>query len=280
MVSPWLICINRKTEDGGRKTNMAHSETQQTSRTDPDGALPPGMRRPGEPPTGWLSRSWTLLKEDVESVLAHDPAARGVLEVVLCYPGLHAIWLHRLAHGLWTHRLRLLGRFVSHLNRFLTGVEIHPGATMGRRCFIDHGMGVVVGETAEVGDDVLIYKGVVLGGVSLEKKKRHPTIGHSVVLGSNAVVLGPIKVGDGARVGSGSVVVKPVPPAATVVGVPGRVVKVNGVRCRREPDLHHERLPDPVVETVQRLEERIAALEEQLKELSRHQKEPSGEPVI
>ncbi|MGQ9584220.1 MAG: serine O-acetyltransferase [Anaerolineae bacterium] len=222
---------------------------------------------------------WTLLKEDVRAALAHDPAARNTLEVLLCYPGLHAIWLHRLAHWLWRHRLRLLGRLVSHINRFLTGIEIHPGASIGRRCFIDHGMGVVIGETAQVGDDVLIYKGVVLGGVSLEKTKRHPTIGRGVVLGSNAVVLGPIVVGDGARVGSGSVVVKPVPPGATVVGVPGRVVKVNGVSCWREPDLHHERLPDPVVETVQTLEGRIAALEAQVQELLQRQREAPKEPL-
>lgn len=207
---------------------------------------------------------WTLFREEVQAALDHDPAARHALEVVLTYPGVHAIWLHRVAHWLWNHRLRLLGRMVSHVNRFLTGIEIHPGAKIGRRCFIDHGMGVVIGETAEVGDDVLIYKGVVLGGVSMERTKRHPTIGRGVVLGSNAVVLGPIQVGDGARIGSGAVVVKPVPPGATVVGVPGRVVKINGTRCWREPDLHHERLPDPLEETVQRLEARIAVLEAQI----------------
>ncbi|NLE75233.1 MAG: serine O-acetyltransferase [Chloroflexi bacterium] len=212
---------------------------------------------------------WTMLREDVRTVFTHDPAARSVLEVVLAYPGLHAIWLYRLAHALWRRRLRLLGRLVSHLARFFTGIEIHPGATIGRRFFIDHGMGVVIGETAEVGDDVLMYKGVVLGGVSLEKVKRHPTVGHSVVLGSNAIILGPIEVGDGARIGSGSVVVKPVPAGATVVGVPGRVVKINGVsvRCWREPDLHHERLPDPITETIQALEGRIAALEAQVRGL-------------
>lgn len=256
----------------------------------PNGALPPGMRRPGEPPCeacpcpekgppGQKAGFWTLLKEDVQAALDHDPAARNALEVILTYPGVHAIWLHRIAHWLWTHRLRLLGRVVSHLNRFLTGIEIHPGAKIGRRCFIDHGMGVVIGETAEVGDDVLIYKGVVLGGVSMERTKRHPTIGHSVVLGSNAVVLGPIEVGDGARIGSGAVVIKPVPPGATVVGVPGRVVKINGTRCWREPDLHHERLPDPLEGTVQRLEERITSLEAQLQNLAERLERISREPV-
>jgi len=190
-----------------------------------------------------------------------------VLEVLLCYPGLHAIWLHRLAHFLWTHHLKLLGRLVSHINRFLTGIEIHPGAKIGRRFFIDHGMGVVIGETTEIGDDVLMYKGVVLGGTSLEKKKRHPTIGRCVVLGSNAVVLGPIEIGAGARIGSGAVVVKPVPPGATVVGVPGRVVRINGQLCERAHDLHHERLPDPVAEVVAELTRRIDQLETRLQRL-------------
>jgi len=158
---------------------------------------------------------------------------------------------------------------VSHLNRLLTGIEIHPGAHIGRRCFIDHGMGVVIGETAEVGDDVLMYKGVVLGGTSLEKKKRHPTIGHGVVLGTNAVVLGPITVGDGARIGSGSVVVRPVPPGATVVGVPGRVVKINGQRCWRQVTLDHNKLPDPVIAALTRMEERIARLEARLHDLEK-----------
>ncbi len=207
------------------------------------------------------------IREDVQTVFTKDPAARSVVEVLTCYPGLHAIWMYRLAHTLWTRKFRLLARLVSHIARWLTGIEIHPGATIGRRVFIDHGMGVVIGETAEVGDDVLIYKGVVLGGVSLERVKRHPTIGNGVVLGTDAIVLGPIEVGDNAQIGSGSVVVKPVPACATVVGVPGRVVKINGVSCRLKPDLHHEQLPDMVIDTIDRLTQRITALEARLSDL-------------
>lgn len=207
------------------------------------------------------------IREDVQTVFTKDPAARSVLEVLTCYPGLHAIWMYRVAHALWVRKVRFPARLISHLARWLTGIEIHPGATIGRRVFIDHGMGVVIGETAEVGDDVLIYKGVVLGGVSLEKVKRHPTIGNGVVLGTDAIVLGPIEVGENAQIGSGSVVVKPVPACATVVGVPGRVVKINGVSCRLKPDLHHEQLPDMVIDTIDRLTQRITALEARLSEL-------------
>ncbi len=187
------------------------------------------------------------LREDIQTVFAKDPAARGVLEVIFCYPGLHALWFHRLAHFLWCHRLKLLARFVSHINRFLTDIEIHPGARIGRRFFIDHGAGVVIGETAEVGDDVLVYQGVVLGGTSLKKEKRHPTIGNSVVMGTGSVALGAITIGNGARIGSGSVVIKPVPPGATVIGIPGRIVE-----DRHKPltDLEHGKLPDPVAEAV------------------------------
>jgi serine O-acetyltransferase len=162
------------------------------------------------------------LREDIRTVFAEDPAARNILEVVFLYPGLHALWFHRLAHWLWEHRLRFFARSLSHCARFLTGIEIHPGAKIGRRFFIDHGMGVVIGETAEIGNDVLIYQGVVLGGTTLQKKKRHPTIGNNVVIGSAAILLGPIIVGDGARIGANSVVVGSVPPGAVVVGVPGR----------------------------------------------------------
>jgi len=186
----------------------------------------------------------------MRSVFGKDPAARSVLEVLLCYPGLHAVWLHRLAHWLWVHRLCLLGRLVSQLGRLLTGVEIHPGATVGRRFFIDHGMGVVIGETARIGDDVLMYQGVVLGGTSLEKKKRHPTIGSGVVIGAGAVVLGPIVVGKGARIGAGSVVIKSVEPGSTVVGVPGRAV---GERSSVLSPLAHGNLPDPVAELIHRI---------------------------
>ena len=187
------------------------------------------------------------LKEDIQTVFAKDPAARSVLEVIFCYPGLHALWSYRLAHFLWRYKLRFLARFDSHVSRFLTGIEIHPGAKIGRRFFIDHGAGVVIGETTEVGDDVLMYQGVVLGGTSLKKEKRHPTIGNNVVMGAGAVALGAITIGEGARIGSGSVVVKSVPPGATVVGIPGRVVE-----DRHKPflDLDHGKLPDPVAEAI------------------------------
>jgi serine O-acetyltransferase len=210
---------------------------------------------------------WQRMHEDVRTVFAKDPAARSVIEVLTSYPGLHAIWGHRVAHWLWRHGMRFPARFLSHLNRFITGIEIHPGATIGRRFFIDHGMGVVIGETAEIGDDVLMYKGVVLGGVSLEQTKRHPTLGNGVVVGSNAVVLGPIEIGDNAKIGSGAVVVKRVPANATVVGVPGQVVKVNGVSCPRKPDLRHEMLPDVVAQHLQEMTERIEALEARIREL-------------
>lgn len=204
------------------------------------------------------------VKEDIQTVFTKDPAARSVLEVIFCYPGLHALWIHRLAHYLWRHRLWFVARLLSHINRLLTGIEIHPGAKIGRRFFIDHGAGVVIGETAEVGDDVLMYQGVVLGGTTFEKKKRHPTIGNNVVLGTGAVVLGAITVGDGARIGSGSVVIRPVPPGATVVGVPGRIVEDS-----RRPlqDLEHGKLPDPVAEAIGLVLREQEELRERLKRL-------------
>ena len=164
------------------------------------------------------------IKEDIHTVLAQDPAARSALEIILLYPGVQAVWLHRLAHWLWQRKRSFLGRLISHISRWLTGVEIHPGAKIGRRVFIDHGMGVVLSETAEVGDDVLIYSGVVLGGTSLANVKRHPTIGNNVMIGAGAIVLGPITIGDNAKIGAASVVVRPVPAGATVVGVAAHVV--------------------------------------------------------
>ncbi|NPV49467.1 MAG: serine O-acetyltransferase [Armatimonadetes bacterium] len=191
---------------------------------------------------------FSRLREDIQTVFAKDPAAKSVLEVLLCYPGLHAIWYHRIANWCWRHRLLLLGRLISHWARFLTGIEIHPGATIGRRFFIDHGMGVVIGETAEIGDDVLMYHQVTLGGTSLEKKKRHPTIGNNVVIGAGAKILGPFVVGDGAKIGAGSVVIREVPPGATVVGIPGKVVEE--ATPRPAVDLDHAALPDPVAEAI------------------------------
>jgi serine O-acetyltransferase len=164
------------------------------------------------------------IKEDIQAVRAQDPAAKSAPEIILLYPGVQAVWLHRLAHWLWQHNQLFLGRLVSHINRWLTGVEIHPGAKIGWRVFIDHGMGIVIGETAEVGDDVLIYSGVVLGGTNLENVKRHPTIGNNVMIGAGAIVLGPITVGDNTKIGAGSVVVRPVPAGATVMGVAAHIV--------------------------------------------------------
>jgi serine O-acetyltransferase len=198
-----------------------------------------------------------ILREDIKNIFNEDPAARSWLEVFFCYPGLHAVVVHRFSHWMWKHKLHFLARFCSHVARFFTGIEIHPGAKLGRRIFIDHGMGVVIGETAEVGDDVLIYKGVLLGGTSLERKKRHPTIGNNVVLGSNAIILGAITVGDNARVGAASVVTHDVPANATAVGVPARISL--GYSAEEVEKLEHNKLPDPIAEAMK------FVLDEQLK---------------
>ena len=207
-----------------------------------------------------------LLKEDVKTVFQKDPAARSWIEVLLCYPGLHAIWSHRFAHYLWKHKFYFIARFLSHITRFFTGVEIHPGAKIGRRFFIDHGMGIVIGETTEIGDDVLLYKGVVLGGTSLEKKKRHPTLGNNIIVGSNAIVMGAITIGDNARIGAASVVTHSVPANATAVGIPARVSM--GHTQEEINKLEHAKLPDPVADAMKyvlneqrKLEERINKLE-------------------
>ncbi|MGM0555875.1 MAG: serine O-acetyltransferase [Myxococcota bacterium] len=212
--------------------------------------------------------------EDIRAVRRADPAARTPLEVVLTYPGLHALWYHRVAHRLWQDGRVILARMLSHLSRHYTGIEIHPGATIGRRVFIDHGMGVVIGETAVIGDDCLIYKGVVLGGTTLSRTKRHPTLGKGVTVGSNACILGAVNVGDGARIGSGSVVIKDVAVGATVVGIPGRVVSKDEPSRLNLPNLDHAALPDPLQRIVKellgnidRLSSRIHTLE-QLLELS------------
>jgi serine O-acetyltransferase len=206
------------------------------------------------------------LREDIKTVFAKDPAARSTLEIVFCYSGLHAIWAHRINHFFWTHHLKLLARYGSNVARFFTGIEIHPGAKIGRRCFIDHGTGIVIGETSEVGDDVLMYQGAGLIGTSLKKEKRHPTIGNNVEIGAGAFVLGAITVGDGVRIGAGSVVIKPVPSGVTVVGVPARVVSKQAQPAAA--DLEHGKLPDPVAEALKlmlkdhhRLDERLKALE-------------------
>lgn len=202
------------------------------------------------------------IRDDISSVFERDPAARSALEVFFCYPGLHAVWFHRLAHWLWTHDLFFVGRLTSHLGRFLTGIEIHPGAKIGKRFFIDHGMGVVIGETAEIGDDVTLYHGVTLGGVTWDKVKRHPTLEDKVVIGSGAKVLGPFTVGRGAKIGSNSVVVKEVPPNATVVGIPGKIVLAPEAAPDGRPDLEHGKLPDPSATAIACLFDQLKGLEE------------------
>jgi serine O-acetyltransferase len=209
---------------------------------------------------------WERLKEDIRTIKDRDPAAKNAVEVFLCYPGLHAIWLHRIAHALYQRRWFTTARLVSHFSRGFTGIEIHPGAKIGRRLFIDHGMGVVMGETTEIGDDCLIYKGVVLGGTTLEKKKRHPTLGNRVIIGSNSTVLGAITIGDGARIGSGSVVVKSVPAGATVVGVPGRIVE-SLTPEKEDLDFEHGNLPDPLSDIMKMLLHLHSKLEERIKRL-------------
>ncbi len=210
----------------------------------------------------------TRLFEDVRTIRRKDPAARNVVEILLCYPGLHAQWFHRVAHALWRARVPVLPRFVSHLSRFLTGIEIHPGATLGRRVFIDHGMGVVIGETAVVGDDCLIYQGVTLGGTSLSPGKRHPTLEPHVVVGSGAKVLGDITLGAHSRVGSGSVVIKSCPPHSTVVGIPGRVIEDKPAEEQRPGhELEHNRLPDPTARAITALHDQVGRLAREIAEL-------------
>jgi len=203
------------------------------------------------------------MSEDIDAVLSRDPAARTKIEVILAYPGLHAIWMHRIAYRLWHRGSKLLARIVSHLARGLTGIEIHPAAKIGRRVFIDHGMGVVIGETAVVGDDVTLYHGVTLGGTSLEKKKRHPTVGDRVTIGAGAKILGDITIGSDSRIGANAVVVKDVPPNSVVVGIPGQAVHRHIPHTASdEPDLHHEKIPDVLGLRVHELTVRVAALEE------------------
>jgi serine O-acetyltransferase len=211
-----------------------------------------------------MRRLLKSLYRDIRAARERDPAARSDLEVVLCYPGFHARQIHRLAHRLFVRRRYLLARFVSHLNRAFTGIEIHPAAVIGEGLFIDHGMGVVIGETARIGDDVMLYQGVTLGGTSRLHEKRHPTLHDGVVIGAHAQLIGAIDVGEGARVGAGSVVVNDVPPYSTVVGVPGRVVAV------RFPDTRPiHRLPDPEADTIDALQQRVQALAERLEQLER-----------
>ncbi|RFU61376.1 serine O-acetyltransferase [Peribacillus glennii] len=207
-----------------------------------------------------------VLKEDIEVIFDQDPAARSYIEVILTYSGLHAIWSHRLAHGLFKRKLYFLARAISQISRFFTGIEIHPGARIGRRFFIDHGMGVVIGETCEIGDNVSVFQGVTLGGTGKEKGKRHPTIKDNVLIATGAKVLGSITIGENSKIGAGSVVLKEVPPNSTVVGIPGKVVIRDGVRIK---DLDHTDLPDPTADRFKEMEREIAALKSKLEELKK-----------
>lgn len=208
------------------------------------------------------------LYEDIKTVLDRDPAARNSLEVFFCYSGFHALTMHRVSHWLWCHKLKSFARFNAMLARFFTGIEIHPAAKIGRRFFIDHGMGVVIGETAEVGDDVTIYHGVTLGGVSLKKEKRHPTIGNNVIIGAGAKVLGPFKVGDRVRIGANSVVLHEVPNDATVVGVPGRITGDS----KRQDMFNHTELPDPVANAFNCIIDRIVEMEKEIQTIKKDNK--------
>jgi serine O-acetyltransferase len=224
------------------------------------------------------------LREEIDATLARDPAARSRLEVVLCYPGFHALLFHRLAHSLWLRRWHLSGRFVSHIGRMLTGIEIHPGARIGKRLFIDHGMGVVIGETAEIGDDCTLYHGVTLGGRAPRRgergQKRHPTLGDGVIVGSGSQILGPFRVGNGARIGAGSVVVREVPDGATMVGSPARPVGARPTQPRREgeflpygidPDI-----PDPIARVLDGLLDEVTRLRARIAELENNCPHPPG----
>lgn len=208
---------------------------------------------------------FSTIREQIDTVFKRDPAARSVIEIVLCYPGFHAVWLHRVAHGLYNHGWFTLARVISQFSRTMTGIEIHPGARIGRRFFIDHGMGIVIGETSEIGDDVLMYQGVTLGGTGKEAGKRHPTIGNEVVIGTGAKILGNIRIGDHVKVGAGSVVVRPVPDHSTVVGVPGRVVGNSNVDL---DSLEHGKLPDPEGQAIDELSKRVAELESMVRALA------------
>lgn len=211
-------------------------------------------------------RWYERLKRDIQAVFERDPAARSLWEVLLCYPGFHALQMHRIAHFLWKRGLKFPARFLAHLTRFFTGVEIHPGAVIGAGCFIDHGMGVVIGETAEIGENVTLYQGAVLGGRGTQKGKRHPTIKDNVVIAAGAKILGSFTVGENSKIGAGAVVLKDVPPNCTVVGVPGRIVREQG-RKVDVIDLDHANLPDPIERTFRAMERRIEELEARIREL-------------
>jgi serine O-acetyltransferase len=219
------------------------------------------------------------MRQDVRTVLERDPAARSALEVVLCSPGVHAIWIHRVAHRLWRGGWYLAARWVSHVGRFVTGIEIHPAAVLGPGLFIDHGMGIVIGETAEVGRNVSILQGVTLGGTSLKREKRHPTIGDNVMIGAGAKVIGGFTIGAGSRIGAGSVVVREVPENCVVVGVPGRITFRNGERVIGAIDLNQTDLPDPLARTLEQMADRIHALEAEIERLKKAADVPADAPA-
>ena len=208
---------------------------------------------------------FSRLKEDISVIFEKDPAAKNIVEVLLCYPGLHALWFYRAANWFYRHKRFTIARIISQIARHFTGIEIHPGAKIGKKFFIDHGMGVVIGETAEIGEGVLIYQGVVLGGTSLAKGKRHPTLGNNVVIGTGAAVLGPIKIGDNSRIGAGSVVVSEIPPNSTAVGIPARVGV--GFSQKDIEMLEHGKLPDPVADAIRFMVREQAKLEGRLKKV-------------
>jgi serine O-acetyltransferase len=217
-------------------------------------------------------------KEDIEVVFEQDPAARTYLEVILTYSGLHAIWAHRVAHAFYKRKFYFIARVISQASRFMTGIEIHPGAKIGRRFFIDHGMGVVIGETCEIGDNVTVFQGVTLGGTGKEKGKRHPTIKDNALIATGAKVLGSITIGENSKIGAGSVVLKEVPPNSTVVGIPGKVVIRDGVRIKK--DLNHCDLPDPVADRFQVLETQVELLKQEIKELDEERSKVNGHSAL
>ncbi|HEC24753.1 MAG TPA: serine O-acetyltransferase [bacterium] len=210
------------------------------------------------------------LRENINVVYERDPAARNALEVLLCYPGLQAVYSHKISHFLWEHKLRLLARLISQFSRFITGIEIHPGAKIGKRFFIDHGMGVVIGETSEIGDDVTIYHGVTLGGTSWKKEKRHPTIGDRVIIGTGAKILGPLTIGSDSKIGANSVVVNAVSPHSTVVGIPAKSTKRDESEVHDNVDLEHDRLFDPAFYEILLLKTKISELEVRIKDIESH----------
>jgi serine O-acetyltransferase len=224
------------------------------------------------------STMFKRLREDIEVVFEQDPSARTYLEVILTYSGLHAIWAHRIAHAFYKRRLYFIARVISQASRFLTGIEIHPGAKIGRRFFIDHGMGVVIGETCEIGDNVTVFQGVTLGGTGKEKGKRHPTIKDNVLISTGAKVLGSITIGENSKVGGGSVVLKEVPPNSTVVGIPGRVVIQDGKKIKR--DLNHCDLPDPIADRFKEMQDELDQMKKELTQLKEERTEVNGHSAL